>query len=71
MDRERPPGGVPGTVSIGEVTAQTWRFRNRGGVGITFRWSPRPGYEVQLYLSTDLAHQFTTEQELAIARSVH
>lgn len=71
MDRERAPGGVPGSVSIGDVTAQTWRFRNRGGVGVTFKWSPRPGFEVQLYISTDLAHQFTTEQELAIARSVH
>jgi hypothetical protein len=71
MNRDMPPTGLPGTATIGQSLAHTWRYKVSGTRGITFEWSPRPGFVLQLSIAADAPHQFTYEQELAIARSVH
>lgn len=68
IDRIRRPHGVPGTVSIGDTIAHTWRS---GSLSVVFEWSPRPGFKLRLSIYANTAHPFTTEEQLAIARSVH
>ena len=65
------PVGKPGTASIGQLTATTWRDDRPGFRVITFQWMPTPGFTLRLQIASGGSHPFSKEQELAIARSVH
>jgi hypothetical protein len=68
-----PSGEQIDTIQVSGTTAQVWKYQSndrRNLYGLTIRWSPRPGYELQLLTGPERDHALSYRDFIALAQSV-